>query len=352
MTAIRVPLVNANEDELRVVAVSVREGDRVDKGALLCVVESTKATFEVEAPEAGFVRQLSVRSDAQVRVGSLVCVLTPTPDEALDPGAVGETVRGTAEVRATRRARQLAEQHGIDLSTLDVSGIIKTEHVERALAGVRAAASPTGARGDRLVVLGAGGHARMVIDLLRSSRPDLHVVGLLDDGSDVPREVNGVPVLGTSERLGPLRAEGVRYAALGIGAIHDNTVRAALYRRLIDAGFVVPNLVHRSAIVEPSATMGQGNQVFAGAIVGAGASLEDNTVVNSGAIVSHDCVIESHAHITPGAILGGHVKVGTGAIVGMGVTVYVGVRIGRDAVIYNGTHVRADVGAGAVARPE
>lgn len=353
MKFVRIPLLNANEDEVVVSGVHVAEGDEVRAGELLVSVESTKATMDVEAPMGGFVRQLAVTEGERVEVGALVCVITQSADEAFENPALEEAAeQQTGRARATRRARALAEEHGIELESLDVRGIVKERDVrrylERAAPGRGTPAVPVSS--DRIAVYGAGGHARVIVDLLRESRRDLTLMGVVDDGDEPPEDVMGVPVLGGWAQLAALREQGVRRVALGVGAVTHNRTRVELFRRLTEAGFELPNLVHARASVEPSVRMGHGNQVFAGAVVGSNVTLADNTIINSGTVVSHDCVVGSHAHLTPGAILAGGVRIGENTVIGMGVTLYLGVRVGRDAVISNGVHVMKDVPDGAVVR--
>jgi sugar O-acyltransferase (sialic acid O-acetyltransferase NeuD family) len=347
MHVLRVPLLNANEEEVEVVDVSTHEGAEVRAGDRLFVVESTKATVEVEAPVAGFVRKLAVAPGQRVRVQATMCVLTATATEPVDAadGAVAAT-----GVRATRKAEELAARHGIDLASLGVAGIIKEADVERAIPRApraRAGAPLVAAPGTRpVLVYGASGHARVLVDLMRLGGA-LTPVAAVDDGD--ADEVLGVPVIGTSADLERLRGAGY-VAALGIGSVQHHARRVRYWEQL--AGYELPNLVHPRAVVEPSVKMGAGNQVFAGAIIGSAAVLGDDTIVNSGTVVSHDCVIGSHTHVSPGAILAGGVHVGEGTLIGMGVTIYLGVRVGRDVMIANGVHIMKDVPDGAIVRAQ
>ncbi|TXD41666.1 hypothetical protein FRC96_04165 [Lujinxingia vulgaris] len=369
MEIVRVPLLNANENELELVEVMVAVGDEVQKGDVLCTVESTKATFDVEAPAAGVVREWPAREGSRVEVGALLCVLTATADEAYELGAEDAAKAAeSGEFRATRKAKELAEAHGLNLSEAGLTGVVRERDVRALLGQPKAEGAQTsdeGAAGARrvrlgdlkvrknaeqMVMYGAGGHARVLIDMIRQGRPDWEILAALDDGRTPPMDVLGVPIVGSSAELTALRQAGVRLAALGIGAVTDNARRSGLYQKLVDAGFHVPNLIHPDASVSASVTMGLGNQIFAGAVVSATVRLGDNTIINSGAVVSHDCEIGSHAHITPGAILAGNVKVGAGAVVGMGVTVYLGVTIGEGAMIANGVHIMSDVAPGEVIR--
>lgn len=356
MLRLLVPLLNANDDELVVAAIHVSEGDVVRPGELLFSLESTKATSDVEAPAGGHVRALSVEEGQRVPVGALLCVLTDTPDEEVVLEAGLTPTEG--EVRATRKARELALRHGVDLSRLGVSGIIKERDVRSALElEERGDPSTEFVReplegSNPVIVFGAGGHARVIVDLLREGHRDRSPIAVVDDGAERPADVLGVPVVGGSGVLAVLRERGAADAALGVGAVTHNKTRITLFEKLRALGFALPNLVHPRSSLEPSVSMGMGNQIFAGAIVGSAARLGDNVIVNSGVVVSHDCSIGSHSHLTPGAILAGGVTIGENTVIGMGVTVYLGVTIGRDVVISNGVHVLHDVPDGALVRAQ
>ena len=357
MQVLRVPLLNANDDEVDVVDVRVQDGVEVRSGELLFVLESTKVALDVESPCSGYVRNLSVEKGQRARVNSLLCVLTASPDE---PVTISEAASNDSEqpFRMTRKARELAERHHVDVSGLGLTGIIKESDVVRLL-HARPMISEVAARkrerlqvppgaGEAAVVYGASGHARVLIDLMRLAKEFFPVAAVDDDPSDT--EVLGVPVVGTSSLLAQLKAEGLERAVLGIGSVDNHQRRVKLYDRLVAAGLNVPNLIHPRAIVEPSVVMGVGNQIFAGAMVGSATKLGDDTIINSGTIVCHDCVIGSHTHLSPGAILAGGVEVGENTLVGMGATVYLGIRIGSNVIIANGSHIMKDVRDGSVMR--
>lgn len=196
-----------------------------------------------------------------------------------------------------------------------------------------------------IVGVGAGTHAKSVLEAIRSSG-EFVVVALADD--DVARvggEVLGFPVVSPAE-LERLRSEGVASAFAGVGGVGESSARQAVFERLLRAGFELPPIVHSSAVVSPWAQLGPGAQVLAGAIVNAGAQIEEDVIVNTGAIVEHDCRVGAHAHIGPGARLAGLVTVEHGAHVGIGAVVIEGIRIGADALVGAGAVVISDVPAG------
>lgn len=196
----------------------------------------------------------------------------------------------------------------------------------------------------QVIGIGAGGHAKVVLDILRLMN-EYCVIGLLDPNC-VGESVSGVPVLGGDEMLPCLRAEGVAAAFIGVGSIGDNTLRIRLFENAQAAGFNFINAIHSGSVLAPSVQLGQGITIMAGAIVNPDTQVADNVIINTGAIVEHDCVIAAHVHISPGAVLCGGVRVGKGAHIGAGATVRQYVTIGECAVLGAGAVVIEDVPPG------
>lgn len=192
-----------------------------------------------------------------------------------------------------------------------------------------------------ILVLGAGGHGKAVLDLLLAWG-EFRPAGVVDAA---PRAASilGVPVLGDEAAAGRAFAEGVAFAHPAIGANRARLVAAA---RLEAIGFVLPALRHPAAILGYGATLGEGAVVMARAVIGPDALVGRLALVNTGAIVEHDCVVDEGAHLAPGVVLAGGVRVGARAMLGAGVVVLPGVSIGADAIIGAGAVVIANVAAG------
>jgi UDP-perosamine 4-acetyltransferase len=195
----------------------------------------------------------------------------------------------------------------------------------------------------KVIGLGAGGHAKVVIEILQAD-DGYELVGLLDRKPDLQNQrVLGVPVLGNDELLPILKNEGIRHFFVGLGSIGDTTPRRRLFELAWHYDMQPVNAIHPQAIVSPSADAGQGVTMMAGAVLNACASLGANVVINTGAIVEHDCVIGDHVHIATGAKLASTVQVGAGAHIGAGATVRQCLTIGAGAIIGAGAVVIRDV---------
>jgi UDP-perosamine 4-acetyltransferase len=196
-----------------------------------------------------------------------------------------------------------------------------------------------------IVGLGAGTHAKSVLEALRSSNRYDVIAIVDDDPAKAGDEIFGTRIAPSSE-LPELR-ELAAQAFVGVGGIGDSGPRRAAFERLLAAGFELPAILHASAVISPWATLRDGVQALAGAIVNAGAEVGEDAIVNTGAIVEHDCRIGAHAHLAPGARLAGLSTVGEGAHVGIGAVVIEGVQIGAGALVGAGAAVIADVPDGA-----
>ncbi|HEY4000083.1 MAG TPA: biotin/lipoyl-containing protein [Candidatus Xenobia bacterium] len=335
-----VPLLNANEPEATVVDVGVARGARVKAEQVICTLETTKSAVEVLAEAEGYVQELAVTAGQRVTAGDMLCVVGEAPPSELEAAPVKEE-----SLRITEPARRLAEQLGVSLDSLPRGRLI-TEALVRAARPQPSRPRPRDGR--RVIIFGAGGHAAVLVDLLRQSLA-LEVHGIVDDAPG--REpLLGVKVLGGRACLADVRGAGVDLALNAVGGIQTLDTRVAIFTALAEAGFACPGVVHPTAVVDPSAVLDDGHQILALSYVGSRVRLGFGVLINTSSVVSHDCVVGDYSHIAPGALLAGGVTVGAETIVGMGVTTTLGMRIGSRCRIGNGCTLLADVPDGAVVR--
>lgn len=198
----------------------------------------------------------------------------------------------------------------------------------------------------RVVGIGAGGHAKVVIDILRLMG-GYEIVGLVDaDKGLLESEVLGVRVIGDDSILPQLYADGVRDAFIGVGTVGNPGPRIGLYETARKHGFQIVRAIHPMAVIAKSVEIGHGPTIMAGAVINPDARLGDNVIINTNAVVEHDCLIGDHVHISTSATLAGSVKVGERAHVGAGAWVRQCITIGERAVIGVGSVVVNDVEAG------
>jgi sugar O-acyltransferase (sialic acid O-acetyltransferase NeuD family) len=193
-----------------------------------------------------------------------------------------------------------------------------------------------------VVVLGGGGHARVLIDmLLELNRPILGYT--MADSEHDPKPLFGVPCLGSDSYVLTLRTTECELVN-GVGSIES---RVNLYHEFNRQSYRFATIVHSTAFVSKRASLMEGVQVMAGAVIQANSNIGVNTIVNTRASVDHDCTIGDHVHIAPGATLCGGVHVGDGTHIGAGATVIQGINIGQGCLVAAGAVVVRDVPDGA-----
>lgn len=193
-------------------------------------------------------------------------------------------------------------------------------------------------------ILGAGGHAKVVLDTVRA-QGRWTVAGILDDDiSRIGSSFEGITI------KGPISSEsvdrfGIESALMAIG---PNSLRASIVER-VEARLNWITAIHPHSYVAPSARVGSGTVVFAGAVVQPGTTIGRHAILNTGCGVDHDCEIGDFAHIAPGGRIAGACKIEEGALLGLGCGVIQGRTVGAWAIVGAGAVVISDIPARATA---
>jgi hypothetical protein len=220
MTTTSIPvilLLNPNEPEA-VLSLAVQPGQQVSKGELICTLETTKSTAEVTAEAAGYVAGLRFQAGQTVTAGEILCYLAGTPDwvppEASIAARSGGPVEGTPPgLRISQPALEMARQAGIDLEKLPQGPFITESSlrplIEKAL-GRNFEPAEAGFDPTAILIFGGGGHGKSLIDLLRLLGT-YRLAGVVDDNLSPGEQVLGVPVVGGSDALPSLYAQGIAW---------------------------------------------------------------------------------------------------------------------------------------------
>lgn len=193
----------------------------------------------------------------------------------------------------------------------------------------------------RLVILGSGGHAKVIVEIFEELSA-YEIVGFTTlSASD---SLFGYPNLGTDDVLPTLFASGV---ACAFPANGSNRVRKRMIEHLRGLGFALPNAISSHAVLSPRTKLGAAIAIMAGAVVNADSTIEDGAILNTASSVDHDNHIGACAHIAPGCHLAGNVTVGEGAFLAAGSCAIPGMRIGAWATVGAGGVVIREIGDGA-----
>jgi len=186
----------------------------------------------------------------------------------------------------------------------------------------------------KVILLGAGGHCKVVIDHLQVTGKK--ILGVLDDNPKIAgSEILGCKIIGPMERL----AEMSKKADYAVIAVTDPRTRKKLAEKCQDAGFEMTVFIHPSAVISVSAAISSTAQICAGTIINPMARIEENVIINTQAVIEHDCLIGSFCHIAPSVSLMGNVHVGSLTMIGASTVVNPNLRIGSRVVVGAGSVV-------------
>jgi acetyltransferase EpsM len=195
-----------------------------------------------------------------------------------------------------------------------------------------------------LIVVGAGGHGRVIVDAALAS--GFEIASVVDDARAGERMLGFEVGRFDIERTTQLAANPETEVLVAIG---DNRARQRVCQLLLERGASLATLIHPRACVSPNATVGAGSVVLAQAVVGPGSTLGEGVIVNHGATVDHDTRVGEYAHLSPGVHMGGEVSLGPGTHLGVGVSVRNKAQIGSWSIVGVGAAVIADLPDSVVA---
>lgn len=188
-----------------------------------------------------------------------------------------------------------------------------------------------------VIVLGAGGHASVLVDMLRQL--DIDILGIVS--KEKPSEngiFSGIPWYKNDEDVLNFEKSTVLLVN-GIGSMPGNEIRYKVHSKFKQLGYGFYSVISPKAIVSSYITLAEGIQIMPGCIVNTNVSVGEATILNSGAIIEHDCTIGKHNHIAPGAVLSGSVITEDFVHIGTGAQVIQGMRIGEHTLVGAGATV-------------
>jgi acetyltransferase-like isoleucine patch superfamily enzyme len=356
MTAVTIPWTDVNDDSATVVEWHVEDRAEVRAGAPLVDVETTKSAIELTSPSDGLVLQL-VPAGGEVSVGQPVAHVFE--DEAalaaFEQSRTDETARAEEaadEIRASVKARERAQELGVDLATVAGEGLITVKDVEAAAAAAQQVAPedlPQPLPGDgssrRLMLIGAGLGATQVLDILAET-DGLQGVAIVDDNAAVwGSEVEGVPVVGGADQLRE-HWEAQAFDAVVIAISTSVDARARLRELCAEAGIPLANVIDPRSKLGTGVTIGEGNVICAYTHFGTGTTIGDNNFISAYNSYDHHNVLGSDISTGPGCMTSGEVKIEDRVRLGTGIFVEPKLTLGEGVVVSSGAVIVRSVPPG------
>ena len=194
-------------------------------------------------------------------------------------------------------------------------------------------------RVDKIVLVGGGGHCKVIIEILQLLK-SYKIAGVCDN---VCGSVLGVPILGNDDILSDLHDSGIKNAFIAMGAIGNADKRRDIATKLLEYGFILPNIIHPTAVVSPTAVFGFGNFIGPNVVVNSSSKIGNCCIVNTAAIVEHDCQIGDFVHIAPMATICGGAVISDCVHIGPNATVLEYKKVANHAMVGAGSIVTKDI---------
>ena len=189
----------------------------------------------------------------------------------------------------------------------------------------------------KIVLIGGGGHCKVVISILKKL-DNFEIVGIVDNYK-AETLISGIKIIGTDEDLRDIYKSGIHYALITVGSTKDNTKRYRLFNMVKEIGYEFLVIISLQAVVDNDVKIDEGTVVMPGCIINIDSFIGKNCIINTGSIIEHDCKIGNHCHIAPGVHVSGSVEVGELSFIGIGATIIQGIKIGKNVTIGAGSVV-------------
>lgn len=196
--------------------------------------------------------------------------------------------------------------------------------------------------GEKLVLIGGGGHCRSVLDAAVHMGTFEEIV--ITDQLILPeKQIMGFRVAGDDSLLPQLFQAGFHEAFISVGSIKSTELRNRLYQKACGIGFKFPNIVDPSAVVSGDAVLGEGIFIGKRTVINAGVRIEDMAIINTGAVIEHECYVGKFSHISVSAVVCGGCHIGDSVFIGANATVIQEINIGSNSIIGAGSLVLKDI---------
>lgn len=198
----------------------------------------------------------------------------------------------------------------------------------------------------KVIVVGSGGHAKVVIDILEemiANGSNLEIIGITSNSLVTSEFFFGYEILGSDEIIEKYANDDNYLAAMGLGGYTDNLLRDKVFHYIKSFGVKFINVIHPSVIVSKSVKLGEGIVIFPGVVINTDVQIGDNSIIATSASIDHETIIDSNVLVSAGVTIGAYSKIGRGTLLALGAKVISGVVIGKNVLIASGAVVVSNI---------
>tara|TARA_Y100001968_G_C19450322_1_gene768095 strand:- start:5277 stop:5873 length:597 start_codon:yes stop_codon:yes gene_type:complete len=189
-----------------------------------------------------------------------------------------------------------------------------------------------------LILIGNGGHAKSLIDVIESTGK-YKIIGLIaKSSSEIKTTLLGYKIIGSDKDLANIRKY-CENAIIAIGHLGNIKTRLEIIKKLSDFNYKFPSIISKHSIISSHATIGEGTAILHGAIINSGASVGSHCIINSNSLIEHDANIGIHTHISTGVLVNGDVTIGDGSFIGSGAIIREGLKLPSGCIISAGKRI-------------
>ncbi len=358
---IEAPLVNINDDVATISHWAKPDGSPVHKGEIIAVLETAKATFDLESEQTGYLH-LFASEGAQVGVGEIIAAISDSPDEKPrkpSPAAAAVSAEGVPR-KLTKKAEIEARKAGLEIERVraeipgagaiteaDVHAYLQRAGVARSNAHISGVADTVddvypGSRQQRLLLIGGGLGAVQLLDSLTRIGGQ-RATAIVDDNPELQgKTVMGVPIVGGQDRIEEL-FKGKVFDAGVVSVSTSISFRERMFRKLADLGIPLANVLDPTARVGSNAVLGTGNVILAYCHIGSCAVVGNGNFLSPYVDLEHHCTLGDFCTFGPGVLASALVKVGRCVKFGTGIFIEPKVTIGANSIVGSGAIITRDI---------
>jgi len=326
----------------------VTDSQFVNIGDIICEFETTKTVIEIEAENEGYILPIVAKS-AEVASGDIIAIIVGNKKDIEEAKSIylnpknDNTNNINNGYRFTKKAKELIDQHKIDIESLSFKkGIIRTKDI---LSMVEKPEVPPvdkelsiNIKPQSIIIYGAGKGAVTLYEAI-NEKSTYNVACFVDDSKLLQKSLLDIPVFHRSE-LKTLIKKGIKFIAC---EIMGGKTRLKIKEKVEKFGYELINVIHPKSYISKSVKMGNGNYIKSSAVIETNTTIGNCCIIDNGSIIAHDNNIGDGCHIAPGASLGSSIHIGDYTVVGIGASISTGVNIGKNCIISVGSTVMKDV---------
>lgn len=338
---INTPQLGVNDLSAEIIEWLISDGQEILIGDLLCTIETTKTVVDIESDANGYVKLL-VPEGTEVKINQPICIIYSSLNEYkkysdIDSKSLQKSIEPESLV-VTKKAQKLIDANDIDINQHFKSGIVKEKDVVKLIDSLGKDFNEINiiARKNNIFIYGASQGGYTALEALRLNGNNDEIIGFIDDDiQKCGKKSYGLPVSSPSQIEAYEKKEHLHvFIAIANSSLRENKTRWAKKN-----GIIVITVRHPNTYISPSAKIGNGCYIKAGAVIDSNTIIGDGCIIDNNATIAHDNKIGKFCHLAPGVSLGSNIVVGDKSIIGIGSSISTGIIIGANNIISVGSAV-------------